>query len=101
MRISVLFGNLVLEVAPCRVSKKEEQGEMWSSRYVAGEAAGAQEEVKCAVLCRGELGSDAAALVCLKRSGCSMDRSLSWPLFQQAQVPHPFPCLTLSPVRGQ
>lgn len=64
-------------------------------------AAGAQEKVKCGALCRGELGSDVGALVCLKRSGCSM-----WAILQVPVLPfvltstsspslpsaHPVPC---------
>lgn len=52
---------------------------MWSSKYVAGEPSEAQKG-KCGVLCRGELCSDAAALVCLKRSDCSVWANLQVPV---------------------
>lgn len=68
---------------------------------MAGEAVGAQEKVKCAVLCRGELGSDAGALACLERSGCSMWANLQVPVLPfvststsspSLPLPHPVPC---------
>lgn len=49
----------MLEVVPWGVSQREEQGEMWSSRYVAGGGCRGSGEVWCAV----QRGGWAAMLV--------------------------------------